>query len=216
MIKDLTNMRFGRLTAIKPVGRKVFPNGKSCAVWLCKCDCGNKKEVLSQNLCGGSTKSCGCLLEESRRTNKVTHGMSNSRLYSIWRSMLNRCNNPNRKAYSRYGGRGIKVCGEWGIFSNFKEWALSNGYADDLTIERINNDGDYCPTNCKWITKGKQAENRSRTKRYEYQGKTYYIRELSEMTGIKPATLYARLERYGFSIEQSLKTPRSAKVRVGA
>lgn len=215
MIKDLTNMRFGRLTAIKPVGRKTFPNGKTSTIWLCKCDCGKEKEIISQNLLGGSTRSCGCFLEESWRTNKRTHGMSSSRLYSIWRSMINRCKNPNRKAYPRYGGRGIKVCNEWNDFSAFKDWALANGYKDTLTIERIDNDGNYCPQNCTWIPKAQQAENRCRTKRYVYQNKIYSIKQLCEMTGLNRATLYARLEKYGYSVEQCLKTPKAAKVRCG-
>lgn len=153
---DLTGQRFGRLTVIKRNGSK-----DGHAAWECVCDCGRHTVVNGRYLTSGKTKSCGCLHNELLAERSRKHGMTGKRLYRIWHDMKNRCEYPKDKKYSYYGGRGIKVCNEWSTnFESFMTWALSNGYNDSLTIDRINNSGNYEPNNCQWITMKEQCKNR--------------------------------------------------------
>lgn len=162
---DLTGQKFGRLTVIKKVGIDKY--GKS--IWLCKCDCGNEKEVKSDNLRRGVTKSCGCYnIDMLKRRDKTQisnlnkkHGKYKTRLYRIWQAMKERCYNPNRWNYDKYGGKGIVVCDEWrNDFMNFYNWAMANGYNDNLSIDRIDNNGNYEPSNCRWTDCCMQGYNR--------------------------------------------------------
>lgn len=150
---DLTGKRFGRLTVVEFVESK---NGKS--KWKCACDCGLSVIAVGGNLRSGNTKSCGCLRRETTKmrgeANKK-HGCSHenrTRLYTIWCGMRQRCNNEHRDAYKHYGGKGVKVCDAWNDFEKFKEWAQSNGYNDNLSIDRIDRNGNYEPANCRWIS----------------------------------------------------------------
>jgi len=160
---NLKGQRFGRLIAIEPTIKRAH----SYIVWLCRCDCGALIEVNSYQLKSGKTRSCGCLQKETRQENgkaNIIHGDRGSgrptRLYRIWIGIKNRCYNPNEPMFKYYGGKGIKVCDEWkNNYLAFKAWALANGYRDDLTIDRINPDGNYCPENCRWLPLSENVRN---------------------------------------------------------
>ena len=163
---ELTGLRFGKLVVLERTEKRI--HGK--VVWRCRCDCGKESEVLSTRLISGHTKSCGCYNSEHTVAQNTTHGKSKTRLYRIWDSMKTRCFNAKSRAYSYYGGKGITVCPEWkNDFSRFYSWAVTHGYRDDLTIDRINPSGNYCPQNCRWATWHEQRINQTRmgVKRHE-------------------------------------------------
>jgi len=157
-MRDLKGKKISRLLVVRDTGKR---SSNGFIVWLCRCDCGNFAEVRADCLKKGSTRSCGCLRKEIAKENmrklginRYKHGDSKIRIYRIWCHILSRCLNPKHKKYRYYGGRGIKVCPEWrNDYLAFKHWALANGYKENLTIDRINNDGNYGPNNCQWLTK---------------------------------------------------------------
>ena len=181
---DLAGKKHGRLTVLKKAN-----HGRT--IWVCKCDCGTVREMPAFRFF--QYKSCGCLERENRKNlskRTITHGKTDTKLYSIYCGMKSRCTNPNYKYYDRYGGRGISVCKEWAeSFSEFEKWAYENGYDDTLdgrhqSIDRINLDGNYEPSNCKWSNQTEQVRNRRNTRWVEYNGQKINPYDFAKMFGI--------------------------------
>lgn len=156
--EDLTGRRFGMLTVIGFAEDAVTSSGTHLSQFRCMCDCGKEVNVRARYLKSGDTKSCG---SHYNNLFQKKHGMHGTRLYRIWCGIKSRCLNKNNKDYSHYGGRGIAVCDEWMEFLPFYEWAISNGYSDDLSIDRVDVNGNYCPGNCRWATQVEQQNNRT-------------------------------------------------------
>lgn len=197
--KNLIGQKFNLLTVISENGVDKF--GRK--TWLCKCDCGNESIVPSTSLVKGDVKSCGCL----RGKNLITHNHSNERLHSIWKGIRRRCNNPHEKSYKDYGARGIKLCDEWNNYENFRNWAIENGYRDDLTIDRKDVDKIYCPSNCKWSTLKEQARNKQNTFWVSYKGEIKSLPEWAEILNIDYHALFKRIHDRKWSIERAFNTP---------
>lgn len=213
-IKDLTGQRFGRLVVIG-----IHPTDTRKTYWVCQCDCGNMKVVRSDSLQCGAIKSCGCLKKEQDKKNLVRTEakekfkkqkikVGGTRLYQIWQGMKKRCYNEHDARYDRYGGRGIVVCDEWKTnFMAFHDWALSSGYQDDLTIDRIDNDGNYCPENCRWATAKEQSNNRSTNIKIKIGNATKTLMEWCEIFRIDPIKAYSRYSSHGFISIDDLFNP---------
>jgi hypothetical protein len=202
-IIDITGERYGRLTVLKYSHTE---EGK--AMWFCACECGEKTIIQGNLLRNGHTKSCGCLRLEILEATRTSHGLCNKepRLYEIWNGIKARCNRKNHRAYEDYGGRGIKVCPEWNNdFKDFCEWAMKNGYEEDLSIDRIEVNGDYEPSNCRWTTVQEQSRNRRSNVKIEINGEIKTITEWSEISGISYSTLRNRWKK-GWPTDQ-LFTP---------
>lgn len=196
---DLEGKRFGSLEVVSFSRMK-----RGHSAWMCRCDCGTVKEILGSKLIAGEVKSCGCKHYEP----STKHGQSDTVLYAIWRTMKSRCMNPNSEKYPRYGGRGIKVCDEWvDDFKAFSEWATANGYRKGLSIDRINNDGNYEPSNCRWSTPKEQANNTSRNLKYYYNGSMQTVLELSKIAVVDERLLRNRLYK-GWSVDRAISTPK--------
>ena len=203
---DIAGMTFGQWTAISYAG-----NSK----WLCRCTCGKEAVVVGATLRNGTSTRCrSCARSENNRTtkignkNNVTHGKSKTRLYHIWCGMISRCRNPNDTGYDNYGGRGIHVCADWqSDFCAFEKWAIASGYTDELSIDRINVDGDYEPDNCRWATVDEQSNDKTTNRFLEFRGERKTLSQWAKVTGIPQRTIRGRIDNYGWPVELALTTP---------
>ena len=197
LANDLTGKKFGKLEVIG-----VHDTGSRKTYYVCQCDCGNVKVVRADSLISGATKSCGCIKKEQDKTNLTAnhrHKMSGTRIYETWQDMKRRCYNKQNARYDRYGGRGIKVCEEWlNDFQSFYDWAISNGYSDDLTIDRIDNDGNYEPSNCRWSTAKEQCNNRGSNINITIGNATKSLMCWCEIFNVDYKKVYARYKRNGY------------------
>lgn len=210
---NLVGKKFGKLTVLELISKSPrIIKGKQLGykyIYRCQCDCGKIVNISKQCLLKG-TKSCGCLRVEKAKNNK-THGLRNTRLYHTWCLMKQRCYNPNSNRYNTYGGKGIKICDEWlHDFKSFYDWALLNDYKDNLTIDRINNNGNYEPNNCHWVDYKTQANNRRTNRKITYKGRTENIIKWAELKGLDYSALLWRLNN-NWGIEKALNTPSQRK-----
>lgn len=206
-IRVLDGHRFGRLAVVKVSERRTSAGN---VLQECRCDCGNTTFVSTGALTSGSTISCGC----HRRERLKTHGDSGTKLYDVWLKMISRCSNQLDKDYIYYGAKGVFVCENWkDDFSAFKNWAISSGYKDGLTIDRINTEGGYIPSNCRFITMAKQQRNKRNNRIIEFGGNSMCLQDAIEKyghlfaDGVTSKTVRSRVSGYGWSFEKSISTP---------
>lgn len=212
---NLIGKEFGMLLVLG-VSKEAYidpKNGYRYKKWDCKCKCGNIIAVRTSDLRRkNGTKSCGCTRLSNMISSNTTHGDTGTRLYNIWKNIIKRCENKNCKSYSDYGGRGIIVCKEWrNDYMAFKSWALKNGYQNQLTIDRINNDGNYSPDNCRWVGRKKQNNNTRRNNTISANGETHTLSEWSEITGLNYSTLRNRKNVLHWDDNKIINTPVSKK-----
>lgn len=191
-MNDLKGNKYNRLT--------VIGYNHESRKYICKCDCGNIHEVNKYNLTHGLVKSCGCLFLEG---NNKKHGCRHTRLYMVWKGMRCRCYTKTSSSFRNYGARGISICDEWNDYKKFKEWAETHGYQEGLQIDRIDVNGNYEPSNCRWVGVITNANNKRNNRYIEYNGIIKTMSEWAREYNIKPATLWARLNK-GWSVEKAL------------
>lgn len=204
---DLTGQKFGRLTVIDRAPNR--GNRGHRVAWNCVCACGNSIIALGYELRTGHTASCGCLQRERTGNANRKHGDSSTRLNRIWRGIKSRCDNPHDTIFHRYGGRGITICPEWrDSFEAFRKWALSHGYNDSLTIDRIDVNGPYCPENCRWASYAEQAVNKRNNVVYKGKSLSEWAKELHV-----EAWVFRNRLRRGWPIEEAIFTPLKRQVK---
>jgi hypothetical protein len=200
---DLTGKRFERLTVISKAGKE----GQEY-IWKCRCICGKEVVVRGGALRRGATTSCGCYFSEQLKERNKKHGLRHTRIYKIYHGILTRCYNQKSTTYQYYGARGISMCEEWkGDFMIFYDWAMKNGYADNLSIDRKNENGDYCPENCQWVTQKMQTRNRRNNLMYTRNGITDCVAGWAERLGFSKKLLWHRLSK-GWDFEKAITTPK--------
>lgn len=182
---------------------------------LCKCDCGNEKVIYLGNVIRGLTKSCGCIRKKNgykQGTNKKTHGQSKTKLYRVYKNVINRCYNKNHDHYKHYGGRNIKMCDEWlNDFMSFYNWAYDNGYTDMLTIDRIDNNGNYEPNNCRWVDMSVQSNNKRNTVYLTYNNKTQSMKQWANELGLNYEHFRYRIRNKSMSIDEAIADLKRSK-----
>lgn len=206
---DRTGQEIGWLTVVG-----LAPKRGKKTYWTCRCRrCGNIKEVSVAALISGRQKSCGCLMRENNRTNRLTHGKRRTPEYEIWAAIKQRCSNPNNRAYKDYGARGIKMCERW--LNDFTAFIADLGErpGKEYTVERRNNDGNYCPENCYWATDESQKNNRRDSVRITWRGETKTLTQWARLTGIDPKIVRSRIRNYGWSVDEALTTPANRRDR---
>ena len=200
--KNLINQKFGKLLVVKKIGVK-----NNYIFWECLCDCGKTTIVSTSNLTSNRIKSCGCLKHESLMERNITHNQRHTKLYEVWKTMKQRCYNPNNRSYHNYGGRGISICDEWkNNFESFYIWSKNNGYKEELTIDRIDVNGNYDPCNCRWTTKLIQANNTRTNKYVTINNETKTVSEWCRFYNISNSAVYLRVKN-GMSLLDALTTP---------
>lgn len=208
---NIIGKKFGRLIVVGEGTRRRKPCGSSVKMWLCKCDCGQFIEVSTSDLNNEHTKSCGCLKNEISIGDETRkHGMTGTRIYRIYRGMIERCYNKNSVSYKDWGGRGIAVCAEWlgeKGFENFYKWSMENGYKDNLSIDRKNNDGNYEPSNCRWATRLIQTNNTRKNVYITYKGKTQSLADWCRELELEYDMIYLRYRR-GWDTEKMFTQPK--------
>lgn len=196
---DLTGQRFGLLTVIQKTGSKPYGG----YAYLCRCDCGTEREISSGSLSRkNGIRSCGCIGRSLLRQRSTTHGLHKHPIYKSWGGMIDRCRNPQHTFFNRYGGRGITVCERWRSFENFRDDMLESWFPG-ATIERMDVNGNYEPSNCLWATKADQNRNRSNTVWLTHNGETRRIREWAAALGLTPHIIRNRLSS-GLPIDEVL------------
>ena len=198
-LKNMLNTTHGRLTV---VARDIDNNDRK-ARWICNCLCGNTTTVIGSKLRNGSTKSCGCFARDN--PSNLLHGCSKTKIYNTWYRMKYRCYNPKYVRYDRYGGRGIKICKRWHKFGNFLE-DMGHTPTQKHSIDRVDNNKDYCPENCVWATSTEQTRNTSGNRNITFNSRTQCVAAWSDEIGIKAKIIYRRLDD-GWLIDQALNTP---------
>ena len=207
--------RFGYLTVICETEPNITPCGTVQRKFLCKCDCGNHVIRMRSTLQKSKNQSCGCKqLTLADRTRKYTKEQRESFLYSTWHGMRQRCLDPNSSHFANYGGRGVIICEEWlNDYTKFYDWALENGACKQLTLDRIDLNGNYEPSNCRWADAETQMNNTTQNRFIEYKGERLTVTQWSRKTKIQEGTIRARLDKYGYSVGQALGyEPHTTKV----
>lgn len=206
-IKDWTTVvgeKYGRLRILELSGR----NKHGHMLVKCQCDCGNISIIEATRVTNGITLSCGCLRIENISNISKTHGLTNTRLYRIWGAMINRCENPNNNRFYTYGAKGIVVCDTWRRdFKAFYDWAMENGYEENLTIDRIDVNGNYEPSNCRWATAKEQANNKKNSRIIDYNGETKNVKEWATHFGFNYKYFHEKLADFDWKIEKVLELP---------
>lgn len=188
----LEGKKFGRLKVLRFYD--VDPKRRESR-WICKCDCGNEVIAVGYRLTSGKTRSCGCLNKEITIATSTTHGLSHEKLYFVWKAMIARCENSKNPRYKDYGGRGVKVYSEWHDVQKFIEWANVSGYKEGLEIDRIDNDGNYEPNNCRWATRETQTRNTRRNINVLINGEIKTLTEWAKQYNLKVNTVQYRYYR---------------------
>ena len=204
--RDITGQKFGNLTAIR-YDHRDESNIDKPHYWLFRCDCGKEMVVKKSAVTSGNTSRCPSCSAKLMAKYNTTHGCTKTRLYKEWKGMIERCECKSHTSWGRYGAKGITICDEWHKFEPFRDWAIANGYNDNLTIDRINSNGNYEPSNCRWASVREQANNKKSTIWITYDGETMQLSYWADNLGISYHTLYDRLHRYGWSIEKAFTTP---------
>lgn len=204
--QDFRGKKIGRLSPIEIDTEATISHSQ--IHWRCQCDCGGETSVNVFNLAKQSTLSCGCIHREQLTERNSKHGMAGSKIYTLWQAMLQRCYYEKHEYYHLYGGKGITVCNEWREdFQAFFDWSMSNGYEDGLSLDRIDGNDDYKPSNCRWVTAQAQANNTSRNHYIEYQGEKLTLAEAARKYNIPYHTLKARVNALHWPVELAITTP---------
>ena len=221
---NLIDKKFGKLKVISEHGK----DKRNQILWKCICECGNITYVTSYRLNKGKTLSCGCLMSETNSKqayllgkNNKTHGMSKTRIYKVYCAMKERCLNKNSSKYKDYGARGINICNEWDCFENFYSWAIKNGYKDNLTIDRIDVNGNYEPSNCRWTDSITQCNNTRTNRMFDINGEKKTLAQISRENNLKAGTISARIDRYNIPFDKAIhmdtsehRTKRGKKINI--